>query len=107
MSRHTEGKWGIEKRGGHSSHGVRPVIVPKDGHIDRIAIVSYRGGAEYPSECDANAQLIAAAPDLLAACERAARSCHHPACLNVGQHCTCHVGTAQAAIAKATEEVNG
>ncbi len=62
---HTKGPWKIEKRDGHSIYGVRPVIVPEDGSIDRIAVVSYRGGATYPSGCDANATLIAAAPDLL------------------------------------------
>lgn len=50
------------------------------------------------------ASLCKAAPDLLAACEWAARSYHHPACgLARGKSptCSCHVGAAQAAIAKA------
>lgn len=61
---HTQGEWLIAKRDGHSNNGVRPVIYTKD--VDRIAIISYRG---VPSidEADANAQLIAAAPDLLEA----------------------------------------
>ena len=46
-------------------------------------------------------ELSSAAPDLLAACEKASRSYHHPACPNDGQHCTCHVRPAQDAIAKA------
>ncbi len=50
---------------------------------------------------DANARLIAAAPDLLAACRLAARSLHHPECPNDGRHCTCHVGAAIDAITKA------
>ena len=56
---HTKGKWRIAKRDGHSN-GVRPVIYTKD--VDRIAIISYQG---VPSieEAEANAQLIAAAPD--------------------------------------------
>ena len=42
--------------------------------------------------------------DLLAACEHAARSEHHPHCDHSHPHrCTCHVGKAQAAIAKARE----
>lgn len=66
MNGHTKGEWRIEKREGHSD-GVRPVITTMD--VDRIAIVSYRG---VPSikEADANALLIAAAPELLEACEK-------------------------------------
>jgi len=62
---YTKGEWRIAKRDGHSV-GVRPVIYTKD--VDRIAIISYRG---VPSieEADANARLIAAAPDLLDACK--------------------------------------
>ena len=65
MSKFTKGEWRIEKREGHSN-GVRPVITAMN--VDRIAIISYRG---VPSieEADANAMLIAAAPDLLAACK--------------------------------------
>ncbi len=61
-----------------------------------------------PQEAVANRMLISATPDLLAACEWAARSNHHPACLVAkakSDHCTCHVGAARAAIAKATQEV--
>jgi hypothetical protein len=52
-------------------------------------------------------RLILAAPDLLAACEKASMQSHHPACpgrKNAGNGCTCFVGMAIAAIAKAKGE---
>ncbi len=56
-------------------------------------------------EVRANAHLIAAAPDLLAACEHAARSEHHPACEHTHpSKCSCHVEKARAAIARAKME---
>ena len=56
----------------------------------------------------ANGCLIVAAPDLLKAAEHAAMSAHHPKCKHHSglARCTCHVGKADAAIAKATEEPN-
>ena len=59
---------------------------------------------------NADALLIAAAPELLEACKHSAKSCHHPACKCHGeytaypQHCTCHVEKARAAIAKAESQ---
>lgn len=49
-----------------------------------------------------NAKIIEASPDLLAACEHAAMSEHHPACARQiwGHQCTCHVKKCQDAIAK-------
>jgi len=52
-----------------------------------------------------DAQLIAAAPKLLAACEHGAMSCHHPSCshgkMADGNTCECHVKKCQEAIANA------
>lgn len=72
---HTKGEWKIEKRDGHSMYGVRPVICTRD--VDRIAVISYRGGASR-DEADANALLIAAAPDLLVACEALVSGINNP-----------------------------
>jgi hypothetical protein len=53
------------------------------------------------------ARLISAAPDLLEACEWAAKSLHHPDCktvkdgCDIGTNCDCHVKACRAAIAKA------
>jgi hypothetical protein len=59
------------------------------------------------TEGKANAQAITALPDLIAACEHAAVSYHHPACkckgeysANPERYCTCHVYKAQAALVK-------
>ena len=58
----------------------------------------------------ANANLIAAAPDLLWAAQKAAQGAHHPACpIATGKghttinrdDCSCHVGIARTAITKA------
>jgi hypothetical protein len=60
-------------------------------------------------ECAANARLIAAAPDLLAACEAALRGhgrVHEDEC-TIGSddnRCSCHVGMFEAAVAKAKGE---
>ena len=65
MSEHTPGPWHYEVRPGHSA-GLRYVVT--NDTIDRIAVISERGGAEWP---EANARLIAAAPALLEALEDA------------------------------------
>lgn len=41
---------------------------------------------------------------LVKAVEWASRSPHHPACFNDGQHCSCYVGAARAALARAQKE---
>jgi hypothetical protein len=76
-------------------------IVSKD--MQTIAIIPCIN----EEEGQANARLIAAAPDLLEACKWASQSFHHPHCKTVkdrvdtGQNCNCHVGACKAAIAKA------
>ena len=61
---HTPGPWKIEERMGHA-FDARLVIVAPD--VNRIAIISKNGGA---ADHDANARLIAAAPDLLEALQK-------------------------------------
>lgn len=76
-------------------------IASKDGEVIGQ---SFMNGLEN----EANARLIASAPDLLEACRHAAQSIHHPACKckedYAGQperYCTCHVQKARAAVARA------
>jgi len=63
---HTPGPWQVA--GQHEEHGAGGVIlsVPKDKFIAGLSV------AIYGEESKANARLIAAAPDLLAALERIA-----------------------------------
>ena len=63
--KHTPGPWNTELRPNHAPTD-RWVITAKT--VERVAVVSVRGGAESP---EANARLIAAAPDLLEALEEA------------------------------------
>ena len=70
MNKHTDGPWKIVT---DCLSGVRPCIHNDDGfHIAAV----YRGifGDKFESQFEANARLIAAAPDLLEACERMFRS---------------------------------
>jgi len=64
MSKHTEGPWSYEVRPNHAGPAPRYVITSET--TDRIAVISERGGAASP---EANARLIASAPDLLEALE--------------------------------------
>lgn len=67
--KHTQGKWEIELRRGHSGADdlKRPVIMCNG---KRVAVVSRSGAPNYAEkEMTANAKLIAAAPELLAAVE--------------------------------------
>ena len=92
--KHTPGPWRV--------HGLD---LEMNGEI--VGIAPAPDGATL-GEKAANAALIAAAPELLAACEWAAKSPHHPACMcrgeraaNPERHCTCHIQAANLAIAKA------
>lgn len=60
MTEHTPGPWKID-----GTYIVNPLGDTPKGHYS-IAECSFHNGAR--AECDANARLIASAPDLLAAC---------------------------------------
>lgn len=84
------------------------VADPDDRDVHETALVVCSGDIS-EDEAEANGRLYAAAPELLAACEHAAVSYHHPACKAKGEYssrpdlyCTCHVQKARAAIARAT-----
>ena len=95
MKNHTKGKWEFNGR---------DIIVGQNIGQQRICtLVEHRD--EYRAEDEANARLIAAAPDLLEACKHGAMSSHHSACSHGkrgdGNTCECHVGKCQKAIEKA------
>lgn len=69
MSAHTPGPWMVEMRPDTAGVG-RPVVASANG--DLICAVSRRDGR---AESGDNARLLAAAPDLLAACEWAPENC--------------------------------
>jgi len=56
--KHTQGNWEVSKHGNNDSFGIYA-----EGNGNDIAIV--KGGNEEGGESEANAKLIAAAPDLL------------------------------------------
>src|SRR5689334_12819106 len=70
MSGHTKGEWRLNGNGVHITHG----------NVGTCVACAY--DPEHPSqlteECRANARLIAAAPDLLAACEAASNYLDEP-----------------------------
>ena len=63
MSKHTEGPWFVVGKAGYEALEIWT-------KARRVAKSLYHGGSE-DDEADANAYLIAAAPDLLAALEKA------------------------------------
>jgi hypothetical protein len=67
MIEHTPRPWSTDERSGHA-YGPRDVIVGRDG--ERVAVVGTISVGSL-EEAKANARLIAAAPDLLAAAKRA------------------------------------
>ena len=66
MSKHTPGPWEIEE---HYHFGYRWISGPQ--HSQLAQVVWCMEDEDRSPECEANARLIAAAPDLLAACEAA------------------------------------
>ncbi|KKM24327.1 hypothetical protein LCGC14_1606140 [marine sediment metagenome] len=104
---HSKGKWIIK-------NGYDNILGYGEKHPDCITIQADRWNiariwAEiegFLPQAQANANLIAAAPDLLEACEHGAMSIHHPTCSHGkrgdGNTCECHVKKCQDAIEKAT-----
>lgn len=73
MSKHTEGPWGIEQTS--DKNWIGPLRQSGDGKIDSIVCSTERGSLTEAAQMssDANAELIAAAPDLLAALKEIAQ----------------------------------
>lgn len=63
VSRHTPGPWKLCNRGDYTDYEGESAVITGNGDSVRIAVVHHAGTAED----QANANLIAAAPDLLAA----------------------------------------
>jgi len=80
MSKHTPGSW---HRVGRKIYGPHPK--DPDKRIREVAVVQWDRGT-YSQEADANAALIAEAPDLLEDLqyryEQSQCGCRHPACKN-------------------------
>jgi hypothetical protein len=65
-TKHTPGKWTLVKNTS-ASHSIPPYIIFEDTHSKNIATVIPWYADMEPEEVEANARLIAAAPELLAA----------------------------------------
>lgn len=99
-TQHTPGQWSV------ASYGEQLRLVIKRGKLSLAEILTWSDGPESRAEATANARLIAAAPDLLAALEKALASIEGQA--ELLRHCGAAYGIgatlaqARAAIAKAT-----
>lgn len=73
MAKHTPGPWATESVNSEALHDIiADYQVPGDGFPTLLAMVFSDDEGDGPISCDeasANARLIAAAPDLLAACK--------------------------------------
>ena len=69
MNKHTQGPWVIDP----ASRNTAPEII-QAGTGRRVALALYAEGSENASEAEANGNLIAAAPEMLAALEKAAET---------------------------------
>ena len=102
--RHTPGPWTREE-GERFRHDQSAGIRSANGMY--VATALDFNQVDRDEEVEANARLIAAATELLEACEAAARSCHHPTCswgkTGAGTICNCHVKMAKAAVTKANQ----
>ena len=91
MSEHTKGEWKFNGR---------DIVVGQNiGQQQICTIIEHRD--EHKTEDEANARLIAAAPDLLAACEEMSKYFNFPGELNTTG--TQIIERAKAAIAKAAK----
>lgn len=106
MSGHTKGPWsrsGVRVKlrlpgGSSDSHEVFATV---DGVQEAVAYALYSDRNGLHSETFANARLIAAAPDLLDACQRALR---HAQNIGIDSDGSSYVNILRAAITKATGE---
>ena len=78
---HTPGPWKWSTNW-HCYGPLKGAFVDDVGNTARIADVLSHGGVGTQETCEANARLIAAAPELLAACERALSIVDHRNNLN-------------------------
>ncbi|MFC3228805.1 hypothetical protein ACFOGJ_16290 [Marinibaculum pumilum] len=107
MAGHTEGPW-IAAAQISSVAGLPVVASPEGRLICNVNCIAYRqpvdrkvdGDAAFNKESKANARLIAAAPDLLAACKRLVAAIGIPSSITIGDA----VEQAEAAIARAEGE---
>ena len=103
MSAHTPGNWEVISDPGHFD--TRTTVVSKDGGSRKghpYRMIVQVGGWAGPREAEANARLIAAAPELLEALEDLA-SLAEAAMREVGEYdIEAELSDARAAIAKAT-----
>jgi hypothetical protein len=80
-SKHTPGPWGVDGTNALGAYGVWTDYAVNPGHDGAgypVQVCSVRVGGENSrprEERDANARLISASPDLLAACKEALRIC--------------------------------
>ena len=80
----------------------RPVVT-RTTDRERIRRIT----ADFTMACSENVRLRAENAELVAACQLAAMSSHHPRCkcraakYDITNRCDCHVGKARAALAKA------
>ncbi len=97
MSEYTKDEWIREDRFVYA--------LDKSGKNRFSCNVQNDNGLASEKELIANAQLIAAAPDLLTACKRLhsclLAACSYPQCIDVAKHWQLELLTAEAAIAKA------
>lgn len=104
MSKHTPGPWHWESDAvkGDPMGRVRYQVTALGKTVTRVYYSSYEGG---PTNAEADARLIAAAPDLLEALQSIAECCdEHYAARDYASRQTEIRGIARAAIVKATGE---
>lgn len=102
MSKHTPGTWrhDVGERGAWRENERRLILPPFDEHKSNAPIAKL---SMLDERSEANADLMAAAPDLLSACERLVASAKCPCVVECGDCIVCKAkAVARAAIARAT-----